>query len=143
MTATLESLLSGDTPAGLFEWDGPSGCDIAEAARVAGWTVRELDTHQTHDAASFYDQLVTQWDLPDWFGRNLDALWDVLGDLATTPLLVTWSGLGELAESDPQLAQVIVELMRDASTQAASLAVVVERPSGLAALGVSDLDALL
>lgn len=143
MTAALDSLLAGDTRPGLFEWGGPPERNLADAARGAGWTVRELDTRRAHDAGSFYDELVAQWELPEWFGRNLDALWDVLGDLAGTPLLVIWSGLRELAESDPQLAQIALELMRDASTQAASLAVVVRRPSGLAALGVSDLDVLL
>lgn len=143
MTAALDSLLAGGTEPGLFEWGGPLERDIADAARGAGWTVRELDTCRAHDAGSFYDELVTQWDLPEWFGRNLDALWDVLGDLAAAPLLVIWGGLHELTESDPQLAQTVLELMRDASTQAASLAVVVRRPSGLAALGVSDLDVLL
>lgn len=143
MTASLESLLAGDIGPGVFEWCGPPGRDIAEAARGAGWAVRELDTVRAHDAASFYDDLVAQWNLPEWFGHNLDALWDVLGDLAGVPLLVIWSGLSEFADADPHLAQIVLELVRDASTQAASMAVVVRRPSGLEALGLSDLDALL
>ncbi|MGJ9423757.1 barstar family protein [Aeromicrobium sp. CF3.5] len=143
MTAALDELLAGDIAPGLYEWCGAPEHDIAGAAHGAGWRVRELDTGRCSDAASFYAALAVQWDLPEWFGRNLDALWDVLGDLAQAPLLVIWSGVGELATLDPQLAQSVLELFRDASTQATSLAVVVTGPAGLEDLGVSGLDGLL
>ena len=143
MTDSLEAVLAGDSAAGVFAWHGAPERDIAGAARGAGWAVRELDTSACVDAASFHQALAVQWDLPAWFGRNLDAWWDVLGDLAEAPLLVLWSGVGELAAVDPQLAQSALELLRDAATQAASLAVVVIAPEGLKVLGVSDLDVLL
>ena len=144
MSVSLDALLAGAAPPGVFGWLGDPGRDLAGAGRAAGWQVRELDTAGIGDAASFYDDLVRRWDLPEWFGRNLDALWDVLGDLAQEPLLVIWRGLGDLAGSDPQLAQVLLELFRDAATQADALAVVVIDPAGAAGpLGVSGLDELL
>ncbi len=138
MTSTLHSLLSGDTAAGLFEWRGSVSRDIGGEARSAGWVVRELDTRQVRDSAELYDQIAAAWDLPSWFGRNLDALWDVLGDLAVSPLLVVWTGYGDLADVDPELAQTVLELLRDASTQARAIAVVV-----LEAPALIGLDALL
>lgn len=138
MTSTLHSLLSGDTAAGLFEWRGSVSRDIGGEARSAGWVVRELDTRQVRDSAELYDQIASAWDLPSWFGRNLDALWDVLGDLAVSPLLVVWTGYGDLADVDPELAQTVLELLRDASTQARAIAVVV-----LEAPALIGLDALL
>ncbi len=138
MTATLHSLLSGETAAGLFEWRANAWHDIVAEGRSAGWAVRELDTRQVRDSAELYDQIASVWDLPDWFGRNLDALWDVLGDLAASPLLVIWTGYRELADVDPDLAQTVLELLRDASTQARALAVVV-----LDAPAFIGLDALL
>lgn len=125
MTATLHSLLTGETAAGLFEWRGNPSPDLVGDARSAGWVVRELDTRHVRDAAELYDQIAAAWDLPSWFGRNLDALWDVLGDLAVSRLLVVWTGYGDLADVDPELAQTVLELLRDASTQARALAVVV------------------
>ncbi len=143
MTAGLDALLAGDTAPGLFRWAGGPERDLVGAAQRAGWAVRELDTGRCVDAESFYAALTEQWDLPQWFGRNLDAWWDVLGDLAEVPLLVIWTGVGELAAADPQIAQAALELLRDASTQAGSLAVVVRDPVAVEALGVSELDALL
>ncbi len=138
MTALLRSVLSGDTTPGLFEWRGDAATDIAGAGRSAGWVVREIDTREAHDSAEMYDQIAAAWELPAWFGRNLDALWDVLGDLAVAPLLVVWTGYGDLADVDPQLAQTVLELLRDASTQAQAIAVVV-----LQAPALIGLDALL
>ncbi|MGA8850523.1 MAG: barstar family protein [Aeromicrobium sp.] len=138
MTSTLFSLLSGETPAGLFQWRGNVSRDIGGEGRSAGWVVRELDTRHVRDPDELYDQIAAAWELPSWFGRNLDALWDVLGDLAVSPLLVVWTGYGDLAEIDPELAQTVLELLRDASTQARAIAIVV-----LEAPALIDLDALL
>ncbi|MGA9715888.1 MAG: barstar family protein [Aeromicrobium sp.] len=138
MTANLTSLLAGQTPPDLFQWRGEPTRDLGAEARLAGWVVRDLDTRQVTDSAELYDQIAGAWGLPEWFGRNLDALWDVLGDLAAHRLLVVWTGYAELADTDPQLAQTVLELLRDASTQAAAIAVVV-----LEAPALIDLDALL
>ena len=138
MTATLTALLARDIDAGLFEWLGVPDVDIASEGRSAGWTVLPLDTADVQDSAGLYDQMATRWQLPEWFGRNLDALWDVLGELAASPLLVVWDGMRELSNTDPQLAQTLLELFRDASTQASSLAVVVREATSLI-----DLDGLL
>lgn len=125
MTATLRSVLIGETPPGLFEWRGNPALDVAGEARSAGWVVRELDTTDVSDADQLYERIAVAWDLPEWFGRNLDALWDVLGDLAVSSLMVVWGGYSALADHDPQLAQTVLELLRDACTQARAMAVVV------------------
>ncbi|GAA5785513.1 hypothetical protein GCM10007860_04500 [Chitiniphilus shinanonensis] len=39
-----------------------------------------------------YDQLSHQLDLPGHFGRNLDALYDVLRASVEGPLVITWRG---------------------------------------------------
>lgn len=134
MTDTLRSMLAGDTAPGLFEWRGAPSADVAGEGRTAGWTVRELDTREVQDADQLYEQMMTAWALPEWFGRNLDALWDVLGDLAASPVLVVWDGCAELSAVDPQLAQNLLEMLRDASTQAQALAVVVRDAPALIGL---------
>ncbi len=138
MTAALTALLLGEIAPGLFAWRGDSSRDIGGEASRSGWIVRDLDTTTVQDAAQLYDQIATAWDLPEWFGRNLDALWDVLGDLAVAPVLIVWTGCDDLTQVDPELAQTILELFRDASTQASALAVVV-----LQAPELTDLDGLL
>lgn len=38
----------------------------------------------------FYDEIARQFDFPDYFGRNLDALYDVLSTDLEGPLEVIW-----------------------------------------------------
>lgn len=40
--------------------------------------------------ARFYDELARQLDFPAHFGRNLDALWDVLVNDIEGPLEIVW-----------------------------------------------------
>ncbi len=47
-----------------------------------GKTIRSLD--------DFYDQLIQQLALPKQFGRNLDALWDVLSTDIEGPFEIAW-----------------------------------------------------
>ena len=49
---------------------------------LSGKTVRSLD--------AFYDEIARQLAFPDHFGRNLDALWDVLSADIEGPIEVVW-----------------------------------------------------
>ena len=49
---------------------------------LSGKTVRSLD--------AFYDEIARQLAFPDHFGRNLDALWDVLSADMEGPIEVVW-----------------------------------------------------
>ena len=37
-----------------------------------------FDFRQINSLNDFYDQFAQQFSLPDWFGYNLDALWDMV-----------------------------------------------------------------
>lgn len=138
MTASYESLLEGTTSPGLFSWRGDPDRELALEAEAAGWRALQLDTTEVDSVEAFYDQVSTEWDLPSWFGRNLDALFDALGDLTATPLVLVWDGLRQLAEVDPVHAAAVLDILRDAAGQAPAFAVVV-----LDDLGVSEFDGLL
>ncbi|MGA8987737.1 barstar family protein [Aeromicrobium sp.] len=138
MSATYDSLLSGSTSPGLFSWRGRPDRDLAEAASAAGWLALSLDTTTVVSVDEFWDEIVATWSLPDWFGRNLDALFDTLADLAVGRTIVIWKGLVQLADVDPVLTGAVVDVFRDAIGQASSLAVVVAGD-----LGVSGFDGLL
>jgi len=47
-----------------------------------GSTIRSLD--------DLYDRISTRIDLPEHFGRNLDALWDVLSTDVEGPFEIIW-----------------------------------------------------
>ena len=138
MTATFDSVLAGLVSPGLFSWRGRADRDLVGEARAAGWQALALDTRQVTSFEGFYDEVATAWELPEWFGRNLDALFDVLGDLAQRPTLIVWDGLHELGDIDPVRTSAVVDLLRDASEQATALVVIVRD-----GLDVSELDGLL
>ncbi|HTG00793.1 MAG TPA: barstar family protein [Nitrospirota bacterium] len=52
-----------------------------------GKAIRSLD--------DFYDELSKQLSLPAHFGRNLDALWDVLSTDVEGPFEIIWKHAGE------------------------------------------------
>jgi RNAse (barnase) inhibitor barstar len=138
MTASYVSLLKGTTSPGLFSWRGDPDSDLIGRAEAAGWRALALDTTEVTSVAEFYDVVAAAWELPSWFGRNLDALFDMLGDLTTEPTILVWRGLRQLADVDPIGASAVLDVLRDAAGQARSFAVIV-----LDDLGVSEFDGLL
>lgn len=42
----------------------------------------------------FYTVLKKQFNFPDWFGNNVDALWDMLTGFVETPCEITFIGFG-------------------------------------------------
>jgi RNAse (barnase) inhibitor barstar len=138
MTASYASLLNGTTSPGLFSWRGDPDRALVAEAEAAGWQALSLDSTSVGSIAEFYDEVASAWQLPTWFGRNLDALFDVLGDVTTEPTILVWNGLRQLAEIDPIQASAVLDVLRDAVGQAASFAVIV-----LDDLGVSGFDGLL
>ncbi len=51
--------------------------------RLKGKKIRSLD--------DFYDQISKEMNLPAHFGRNLDALWDVLTGDVEGPIEIRWA----------------------------------------------------
>lgn len=72
--------------------------EAAEELAAAGWTVAWLPPVTDLDA--FYAALGEVLGRR-YLGANLDALWDVLGDL-TEPTVLLWPGWDELAVADPR-----------------------------------------
>lgn len=138
MTATYDSLLDGTTTPGLFSWRGAPGRDLLGEAESAGWTTLPLDTTMVDSVEAFYGEVSRAWDLPSWFGRNLDALFDVLADRTATPTVLVWDGLTHLADIDPMQTAAVIDVFRDAVGQAPSFAVIVTGD-----LGVNEFDGLL
>ncbi|MEJ7633376.1 barstar family protein [Aeromicrobium sp.] len=138
MTASYDSLLAGSTSSGLFSWRGAPERDLVEEALSVGWQALTLDTRLVRTVEDFYEELATSWGLPGWFGRDLDALFDTLADLAVQPTVIIWDGLAHLADVDPVHASAVVDIFCDAVGQAPSLAVILRGE-----LGVNDFDGLL
>lgn len=78
---------------------------VLEAVRATGWTSAVLDLDGVRDKAAFMERCGRALELPDWFGRNWDALADCLRDLSWLPVargrLLLVSGWQAYAEARP------------------------------------------
>lgn len=75
---------------------------IIHGDRVTGWD-------------ALYDQLSADLTLPEWFGRNLDALYDCLTDLNKSQITVYhWQ---DLADRLGKKAAVLRQMLTDAGLE--------------------------
>ncbi|MGW7088090.1 barstar family protein [Streptomyces sp. NPDC054871] len=91
---------------------------VLEAVRAAGLSTVSLDLRGVSDKAAFMERCARALELPDWFGRNWDALADCLTDLGWAPAapgrLLVVTGWQEYAEAAPQEWIVAQEVFADA-----------------------------
>ncbi|MGW4689729.1 barstar family protein [Streptomyces sp. NPDC004244] len=93
------------------------------AAEAAGWAVVRLDLDGVRTKARLMDACAEAFRLPEWFGRNWDALADCLRDLSWLPQpggagagrLVVVTGWRELGEARPGDWDVLREVLGEAS----------------------------
>ena len=70
-----------------------------------------------HSLDQFYDELARQLVLPSHFGRNLDALWDVLTGDVEGPFEIVWEGAEQARKSLGEDYAGVVALLRDAAAE--------------------------
>ena len=75
-----------------------------------GWQVCQAGPATSKREA--LDALVAAFDFPDYFGRNLDALWDGLTDL-TEPTALVWTGWEPCAVHAAQDWVDVVAVLKD------------------------------
>jgi RNAse (barnase) inhibitor barstar len=88
----------------------------AEAARHRGAYAHVVDGPVT-DKLSTMDAIAAGLAFPDWFGRNLDALYDCLTDLSWLPAgehVLIWVGSDRLKQADPKAYLAIRSVLSDA-----------------------------
>ncbi|HJW26218.1 MAG TPA: barstar family protein [Rhodocyclaceae bacterium] len=90
----------------------------AVEAAAAGLDIREADLRQSQDKQGVLNELGHAFRFPDWYGANLDALYDCLTDPDWYPpggqvLLI--SGLARLQGADPDSFSALLEVFSAAS----------------------------
>ncbi len=117
---TISRLTDGSLTPGLYRVLGPPH-SIATALDEAGWT--SVIIEPASRTREFYAALAAAMHLPDYFGRNLDALWDCLTDLdrPTVLILVDWT---RFARARPDRWDSIMNVFADRSRIAPAFAVV-------------------
>jgi len=110
----LAQVLAARRPPGVYHWDSPADvADVRHTVEHADWVFHHLDTWLVDDKAGFLQACVDTFGLPDWFGRNLDALADALSDVRPgdrAGVVVLWDGWGPLARADRRVFDIVVDI---------------------------------
>ena len=117
---SIEGLVDGSLTAGVYRVLGPPDV-IVRGLAEAGW--QPIAVAASTSTREFHDHLADALRLPDWFGRNLDALWDVLTDLSgpTALVLTDWT---RLPRARPERWTSILGLLTERTRTGPALAVV-------------------
>lgn len=90
--------------------------DLEEQLRAEGRNVVLLDGTDVEDKAGFLRVCEQVFALPDWFGRNWDALEESLADLdISAGLVVLWSGWELFAQAEPDEYATALDIFSDAA----------------------------
>lgn len=76
--------------------------------------VIELDGRAMTDRPAAHSHLVQQLELPSWYGRNLDALYDVLTDISRETELILRDP-GAVAEQLGRYGEALLDTLREAA----------------------------
>lgn len=108
MSLSAAGLFDGSLRPGVYRLVGVPTV-MANGLTEAGWRTVRLGPSADLDA--FYREVKDRLGLPDWFGSNLDALWDVLTDLdqPTALVLERWTRLATRPDDWSRVLDVLIE----------------------------------
>lgn len=103
----LAGILAGHHAPGVYRWHAAFGpADVRHTVEHAGWRFARVDGVGIEEKTALMEALGSALEAPDHYGRNLDALRDVLSDVDGRFLLL-WDEWGPLARADrPTFDQV-------------------------------------
>jgi hypothetical protein len=141
----LAALLAGRTPPGIYTWHAALPVDdVRHGVELAGWRLAHLDGVGTESKREFLERIGEVLDFPAHYGRNFDALADLLADLdagGRAGVVLLWEGWGPFARADERAFEVALRVLRTRvdATAAGPFAVLLRGP-GPEVPGVPSLD---
>ncbi|MFY4257087.1 barstar family protein [Achromobacter xylosoxidans] len=75
-----------------------------------------IDGSRITSEEDLHDVISNGLALPNWYGRNLDALWDVLTGMVERPLKVIWLNSEQSKKTLPRYEQIL-SLFREVELQ--------------------------
>lgn len=106
----LTEVFVGHRPPGVYLWNAAYDVpELRHACECSGWGFGHVDGLTSKD--EFLGGLGVALDFPDYYGHNLDALADCLGDLPDTVLL--WDGWGRFAGADERGFTGVLRVLAD------------------------------
>lgn len=87
----------------------------------------ELDGRLLTSRTMLHDVLSKELELPEHYGRNLDALWDCLTESSARPLTIHWSHYEASKKQLGEYCEQVLHLFQDAETELDGFVVKVTR----------------
>jgi RNAse (barnase) inhibitor barstar len=114
----LAAVLAGRQAPGVYLWHAAYDvADVRHTVEHAGWTFGHVDGWTGGSEAELHAALAATLGFPDWYGGNLDALWDCLVTCLVEPTVLLWDGWGPLAHAEPDRFPRILRVLRDRSDE--------------------------
>lgn len=82
--------------------------------------LKALEGKKIRSEAEFHAAIAAALDFPEYYGRNLDALWDVLTGDVERPVVLLWKDAQASQASLGDRFQPIIELLRQVEKQDAA-----------------------
>lgn len=79
-----------------------------------------------HSLEEFYDEIARQLSLPSHFGRNLDALWDVLSAEVEGPVEIVWQNAKASREALGADYEKILNVLKEVEGQREDFKVIIK-----------------
>jgi RNAse (barnase) inhibitor barstar len=119
----LAAVLAGRHDPGIYLWHAAfEAAEVRHTVEHAGWRFGYVDGWGTETEAELHTLLAAALTFPDYYGANLDALWDCLSDL-DRPTVLLWDGWGPLARAVPERFPRILRVLHDRSVEGSPFAV--------------------
>lgn len=110
-------LTDNDYPPGVYQLQSDvDTVELCAAAEETGWECVKLDGQHITNKSALLTVVAQAFQFPDYFGRNWDALNDMLTDLSWLPAagyVIVWDQAHELQNSSPQDWSTAVEIFQD------------------------------
>lgn len=85
-----------------------------EGFMMEEWLNRDIDFSECKYVHDLHEELKNKLELPDFYGRNLDALWDSITGIMDTPAYITISGIGKLPKDLRSTVDKMIDVFRRA-----------------------------
>lgn len=117
---TTQALFDGTRTPGVYRVVAPAG-EVASSLVEVGWRAGVIHHGDTRE--DFLANIGTALSFPEYYGRNLDALWDCLRDLEA-PTALVWTSWHELAINHPQDWAQLLSLLQERTEMEPAFALV-------------------
>ncbi len=124
MTASkLRKLLNESSSADIYHLPGSMREKLDEACSASGFAKLSVNWHDAHNLDDALTALGHDLSFPEWYGANLDALYDCLTDFSwreAPGYAITLEGAATLLAADPAAVEALNTVFSDAIAERAA-----------------------